>query len=492
MNSDICQEPIRGKTAETPVSNRVFLSSLLVSGKQLICQAIFTLTGIFLARELSQEGYGIYAIAGYLYFVFQGLSDLGIGASLIRQAEHPSDQSYRLCFSIRQVIDLVVFTAVWISAPNLAIAYQLTPEYIWMFRILAAAALINGFSVVPTIMLERKINFRSLAVVEFFQVVFLCSTAILLVLYKTELPTLALAWLIYSLTAAVLSNFFQPWRPRWGGSMLELKSRLPYSLPFQGIGLLAHTRDGVTPLLVGITLGSKEVGSLNWATMLAGFSIIPALALQRLYLTGFARVQSDPEKIKTLLSEALFMAQCLTAPLAVTVLIFAEPIATVVFGAKWLPSLKFFYPLWIANIGIPIATPIVGYLNATGKSKTALSFSAFWTSVLWLASFLLLPVFGSMGFPSASILAQLCVAWLWITFVSSLSVSFLKTVALPWILASAIGMLTFMLLGPAKIETLFQLLLSGVLAVSLQLVGVATLIKFTNCPVPNFRKLKHS
>ena len=61
----------------------------------------------------------------------------------------------------------------------------------------------------------------------------------------------------------------------------------------------------------------------------------------------------------------------------------AYPITVVVFGAKWLVALPLVYCLSVAGIIASSSIPLLGLLNAIGKSHVTLTVAALWMVATW-------------------------------------------------------------------------------------------------------------
>jgi O-antigen/teichoic acid export membrane protein len=149
------------------------------------------------------------------------------------------------------------------------------------------------------------------------------------------------------------------------------------------------------------------MGYVTWAVTLAGYPVMILMPLQRLYMPFFARLQYDRKELARFASHAIWMANAIAAPLTLTTMALAHPITSLIFGAKWLVALPLFYCLSVVSVFSPSSTPLLGALNAVGKSNLTMLVSGMWMLTTWAFGVPLMMKFGLIGFGVAMIFVQL-------------------------------------------------------------------------------------
>ena len=379
----------------------------LLGVRQFTVQALVAFTGIVLAWMLEPRQFGMYAISTFLFYLFLAIGDLGLGASLIRDPLQPKLDSYRTTFTLRQLLDCCVFSLVWIFSAKLALFYGLGEQEIWFFRFIALAAFINSFQIIPSIQLEREIKFTKLAIIEIAQALAFSIVVLSLVRLGWGVMSFPYAWLAFSLTGAVVAMAVHPWALGWRWDLKEIRSRLPFAIPYQSIGLLHLAKDSVNPILIGSLIGPAAVGYVNWAQMLATFSVLIFSVLQRVYMPSFAALQADRPALGDLFTKVLRVTNLFNAPFAILSLVFVQPITLFVFGEKWLPAIPFFYFFWFANIFGPSVYAALSAFNALGKPRESFRCTLLIALGTWLLGLPLVLGYGAIGFGIAYALVQL-------------------------------------------------------------------------------------
>jgi len=407
--------------------------------RQILVQGLNALTGIVLARLLSPSDFGLFGIITFVLTFLVAFGDVGLGASLIREPEEPSEEDYRAVFTAQQSLVALVVIVAWFFSPVLARAYHLPPHQAILFRLVALSLLFTSFQVIPSVRLERHLNFQKLAAVEIAQSVVYNGVTMGTAFAGLGPLSFALGLLARSVAGAIIINWVSPWPIGWHWDSIRIRKHLRFGVPYQGSAFTSLLKDSITPIFVGLTLGTAEVGYINWAVMVAAYPVLGLMVLQRVYLPAFARMQAHPERLGEFVEKIILATNGFVAPLAVLTLVLIRPITLTVFGAKWIVAIPFFRLFWLANLFVPCATPLVGLLNALGRSRTTLGFALLWMLGTWIAGVPLILLLGAIGFAWANFGVQLTNLLLYRKAQQQVHFRILPVIAPPWIWASLLG-----------------------------------------------------
>jgi O-antigen/teichoic acid export membrane protein len=394
-----------GATAAAPGGG--LRAAPLLGASQLLVLAAYALGSVALARMLSPEQLGTFAVFAFFLTALTACGDLGMAASLVRRQDEPSEREFAVAFTTQQVVALALLTAFWAAAPGVVGWYELEAHDVWRLRLVALSLLPISFQSIPVVRLERCLAFQRVAVIDLVPA--LVFNGLLVVLVWRGLGTLAFAIAAIGrfASAALVAHWLHPWRPHWHWDRALAWRSLRFGIPYQGIHFVSVIKSSVSPLCLGLALGTAALGSVEWAAMAAAFPTVALHALQRLYLPVFARLQHDPPALQQALERMLGLAHAAVAPLAVLLFVLIDPVTRLVFSERWLPAIPLFQVLWLANLLLPSAAPVLGVLHALGHARLALRFTLAMAVGLWLLALPLILLLGTMGFALAQALVQL-------------------------------------------------------------------------------------
>jgi O-antigen/teichoic acid export membrane protein len=428
------------ESTPTSIGLKAVRGAAALGVRQILVQGLSALTGIVLARLLSPSDFGLFGIITFVLTFLVAFGDVGLGASLIREAEEPSQEDYRAVFTAQQLLVLVVVVVAWFVSPLLARAYHLPPHQVILFQLVALSLLCTSFQVIPSVRLERHLEFQKLAAVEVAQAVVYNGVTISAAIAGLGPLSFALGLLSRSVAGAAIINWVSPWRVGWHWDSSRIRKHLHFGIPYQGIAFTSLLKDSITPVFVGLALGTSEVGYINWAGMVAAYPVLALMVLQRVYLPAFARMQAHRERLGEFVEKVILATNAVVAPLAVLTFVLIRPITITVFGEKWLVAIPLFRLFWLANIFVPSVTPLMGLLNALGRSRTTFGFAVVWMLGTWAMGVPLILFLGAIGYAWANFGVQLTNFLLYRKAQQHVHFRILPVIAPVWTWASLLGL----------------------------------------------------
>ncbi len=426
--------------SERTIARAAGVAAISLVVRQAVVQGANVLGGIALARLRSPADFGVYGVMTFLLSLFVALSDVGLSASLIRDPAEPTTRDLRLVLALQHLLTAALALALWGGAGAIAAAYHLPADSVWMFRLLALALPVTALQSVSAIVLERHVRFPVLARVEIVQALVYNLAVVGLVWRGAGVVAFGWAMIARAVSGAVLGVAASPWRVGWAWDTTRVRQLLRFGLPYQAGTLVSVVKDSITPILLGLTVGTVAVDQANWANMVAAYPVLALFALQRVYLPSFARLQHDREALARFVATVIRMTNAVVAPLAIGTLVLVTPLTRVVFGEKWLAAVPLFYFLWAANLFVPTVTPLVGLLNALGRSRTTFGFTLLWMVLTWVLAGPAIVRYGALGFAAANAVVQLSNLWLFAVARRALPLRLLPLIAPSWGAAAIMGL----------------------------------------------------
>lgn len=384
------------------VNKKLITGFLTLSFRKAILLAIsFVTINLVLARILPVSVIGIFNIANSILAFFSYFSDIGLAGALIQKKEI-SIHDLKTTFTIQEVLALIITITLVIFAPNLAGFYNLDSSGVWLIRSLAIGFFLTSLKVIPSVLLERELDFGKLVWVEISETLLFNGALIFFVWQNFSIDSFSYAVLIRSVAGSALINYLSPWKISLGLNKIAFKSLLSFGLPFQTNSILALLKDRLVPLVVARIVGTTGVGLITWAQAVTFMSLEVMNIMSRITFPAFSRLQHDDKALKSTLEKTLFLTSIMFYPMLFGFVAIAPKLISEIVSVKWQPALPLVYLFSITVFWANLSSPFTNFLNAVGRVKTTLKLMVMWTVLEWVLTPIATIKFGFLGVGLAS------------------------------------------------------------------------------------------
>ncbi|GAB3493890.1 lipopolysaccharide biosynthesis protein [Amycolatopsis cihanbeyliensis] len=376
------------------------------------------LTGVVLARLLTPEDFGVYAVALVALTAVLALNELGVSLALVRWPGDPMRIAPTVT-TISLVSSGLMYLACFFGAPLFASALE-APEATGVIRLLCVLVLIDGLTATPEQLVNRQFRQGVRLLVDLANLVI--TTGVTVGLAAAGHGPWSLAWgqLVGNvLSALVLFRLAGVW-PRPGFDRRYALQLLRFGLPLAGASLLVFGMLNIDYVVTGRVLGAAALGLYLQAFNLASWPVnVFSLVVRRVSLAAFARVQEDPAQRQATLGRMAMLLAVPTLPACVVLGLLALPLVTTVYGQPWAGSAAALQFLAILAAVRVFGELYYDFLVALGKSRTTMWLQGGWLLALGAA----LPVGALLGGIQGVALAHAGVALLLVLPVYTLVVT---------------------------------------------------------------------
>ncbi len=380
------------------LKRRSFIGIGALIKRQVAVKLLSFLANIALARTLMPQAFGIYAIVTFVAQFFSTFGDVGIGAALIQQKDNPTREELSSTFWLQQ---LVVWCVVCVAALTAPLVLQLYPSLpscgVWLIRAMAVSFALTSLKTIPAIQMERRLDFRRIAIVDIAETLTFYGAALLLAFAGFEVWSFIIAALLRSLTGTALIYFFSGWIPSAHFKPSHVKGLVRFGLPYQGNTVLGFIKDAVTPFFVGIYSGPAAVGFVSWARNSAFAPLMLSEAFGRVAFPVFSRIQGDRELLARAVERSMRGITLVMFPVTALMIALGPEIIRVIFTAKWLPALPAYYFYCASPLVVGVMLPMYSAILALGKSGIVLKMMAALLVLEWGMGVPLVMTFGFNG-----------------------------------------------------------------------------------------------
>lgn len=428
--------------------------------QELVTRIVGITFGIILMRLLSPDIFGVFAITSFIINFSEVLLGTGLGAALIRKQSEVSENEYRTVFTANLGLSILVIILVFGVSPWLVSAYNMDDSTIWLIRTLSVSHVISAFSIIPDIKMQRSLRFSMISIAGIIRQLVYYTTALVLAFLGWEIWSLVTAVLVSALAAVVTRNIVNPWRPSLGINIITLKEVTGFGANFQLNKFIWLFKDAVTPILVGLMLGSTSVGYLIWAQYFSSIASQFVHSVAKMLFPSYSRLLNNKQYLQVAVEKTIRYASLLIYPFTFLSMALAPQIVHYVFTDKWLPGLTAFY-LFSLNLTGPAVFPTMDLLYAVGNLRRARWYLIAWTVVGWGLAIPFVAWFGIAGWPLAN-LVNAVFAWPSMKDIKAISNAKIGRNFIPPLISSAMTGLFIYLSAPFTVNGILSLAFWGI------------------------------
>lgn len=387
------------------IKKKTIISSLSLFFQSGYSAVLGFAANLILTILLTPKIFGIYFTVLSLIAILNYFSDIGLAASLIQKKEI-NDKEVSTVFTIQQFLILTIVSIGYLATSTITNFYKLPPEGKFLYWALLGSFFLSSLKTIPSIFLERKIQFQKIVLVQIIENTVFYLSVIILAFSGFRLNSFTISVIFRALVGLIAIYWLSPWKIKIGVDLSLLKKLLSFGVPFQLSSFLALIKDDLLTLYLGKVLGFQTLGYIGWAKKWAESPIrIIMDSLSRVLFPLFSRFQSEKEKLKKIIEKAIYYQSSIVIPATFGLAIIMEKIVNLIPKyTKWSPALPLFYLFCTSALLSSFSTPFINLLNSLGKAKISFYFMIFWTTLTWILVPILTRYYDSFGFPISLII----------------------------------------------------------------------------------------
>jgi len=447
------------------VKGRAVKGVVALTGRTFFLQIISFFGFFLLTVFLGTAEIGLFFAVSELIAILGYFSDIGLAAALIQKKEKPKLADIRSTFTIQQALVLTLIVLVFVLTPWLRNFYNISQPGIWLLWALAAGFFLASLKTIPSVLLERKLRFDLLVIVEIIESLLFYGLAVLLAWQGFGVVSYAWAVLARGIAGVILIYLLSPWKIGFAFEKDSLKHLLRFGVPYQANTFLAVIKDRLMNVFLWKIIGATGVGILGWAQKWAQMPLRFIMdAVIKVTFPAYARMQEQKKELSQAIEKTLFFITLLVFPMIIGLCLIARPLVLILPRySKWEIALLALYLYAINSLWGAVTTPLTNALTAIGKIKTVFKLMVMWTILTWIFFPLLAIKFGFNGVAAASaIVGFSSVIAIWITkqyiefrfiasiikpIMASLVMGILIFILTPWLAKNILGIIGLTVLG---------------------------------------------
>ncbi len=371
------------------IKRKTVLGITALIGRGLFLSAISFISIFVLSIILSPEIFGKYFIVVAAISILNYFSDIGLAAALIQKQKEPTSEDYSTTFFIQQALVTTACIVFIVATPIFQNTFHFTSDALWLLRSLILSFFLSSLKTIPTILLERELEFGKKIIPQIVENVSFYSIAITLAYLGYGINSFTVAAIVRGFLGLITLYIIRPWFPKFEFSKSSARALLSFGAPLQAGTFLALVKDDLLTLYLGAILDKqhRQIGLIGWAKK---WSEAPLRTFMdniiAISFPVYARLAHDKVVFRKGIEKTLFFIALLIFPSVAGLFLVMKPVVYLIphYYVKWKDALPSFYLFSLSALLAALSSPLVQILNAMGKVKITFSLMVMWTVLTWI------------------------------------------------------------------------------------------------------------
>lgn len=443
----------------------------------VVCQFFSLFFGVYLARILGPNDYGVIGMLAIFSAIAGSLQDSGFVAAIANRKSVTHDD-YNAVFWFNILISLFMYGVLFLCAPLIADFFG-QPVLVWLSRYNFLGFVVAGFGIAPSAYLFRELKVKQKSIALILSIVVSGTVGVVLALNGFSYWGIATQSIVYVLVRTIVCWYFTPWRPSLKVNFAPLRYLFAFSYRLLITNIFQRFNWNIFSFILGKFYTRTDVGNYTkaaeWFNM--GGEVVNGM-VNAVGQPALAKVADDRDRQLRVFRKMLRFTAFVSFPAMLGLSLVAPELITVVITAKWIESAGMLRMLAVWGAFMPVQSMLTNLLVSRGRSRTFM-WCTIVQGVLMLAILLLVYPYGIKFMIVCYCIFNVCWLFVWRYFVGreiALRLTmFLRDVVPYMLLAAAVMAVTYRLTMGLGEEVV--LLLSRMAIAALLYIGVAVVAR---------------
>lgn len=315
-------------------------------------QVLNIVIGIFLARRLSHDDYGIVAMLTIFTAIATNIQDSGFTNALINQKQ-TDHRDLNSVFWFNVLTSICLYLLLFFCSPLIA-AFFRQPCLVELSRLVFLTFVIAALGIVHNAYLTKHLMNREKAVIGVVALV--VSGCVALVLAYRGCGYWSIAWQQVSFNLVVLLGrlYYTPWHPTLHIDFSPVRRMFPFSVRILVTSIINTLSNNVLTLIFGRLYQASQLGVFNqayqWDFKAHSFM---NMTIAQVAQPVLATLNDEADRQLRVFRKMLRFAAFLSFPLMFGLAMVSEEFIVLTITEKWLPSVPFLRVLCVSGAFAP-------------------------------------------------------------------------------------------------------------------------------------------
>lgn len=336
----------------------------LSNGVQQVLNLLF---GIFLARMLTPDDYGMVGMLLIFSQLATALQESGFTAALVNQKEIYHDD-YNAVFWFSISVSVGMYLILFFCAPLIANFYD-TPELVSLARYQFIGIVLSALGIAQSAFLFKTLQVKQRAIALMVGHVISGIVGVFMAWAGFAYWGIATQNLTYIGVITAIYWYYSPWRPTFHINLAPIKRMIGFGGKLLITRILNRVNDNILTVILGRYYTTNDVGFYNqaykWSSM-GGYMITGMTS--SVALPVLAEVANEKERQKQVFKKMLGFVAFISFPVMFGLGFIAEELICITITDKWLSSVPLMQMLCISGAFVPMTVLCQQLFVSRGKA----------------------------------------------------------------------------------------------------------------------------
>ncbi len=351
------------QTLKQKTAQGLFWGLMSSGGMQLLNLVI----GIFLARLLSPEEYGIVGMLAIFTLIAVNLQDSGFGVALInvKDIKH-NDYNSVFWFSIG--VSLSMYLLLFLCAPLIA-AFFHQPCLTSLSRFIFVSFIFAALGISPNAVLVRSLRIKEKAIISITALFVSGAVGVTMAYHGYSYWSLATQQVLYNAVTCAGRYYFARWWPTLKVDFTPVKQMFAFSYKVLITSIMSTVSNNVLTVIFGRLFPATAVGNYSqankWNTMA---SSLVSGTVSQITQPVLVRVVDDKERMCRVFGKIMRFTAFMAFPAMFGLAMVAPEFILLTITDKWVDSIPLLQILCLGGAFLPLFTVYQNLFLSLGKS----------------------------------------------------------------------------------------------------------------------------
>ena len=330
-------------------------------------QGMQFIVGIFMARMLSPEDYGITAIPAVFMAIAGIFANAGFGQAMVRKKEL-TEEDLSTAFYYSTGMGILIYALLFIASPYVADFYD-APVLKWLIRVTGIGFIYGPMGTPQSIILQRRLDFATPTKIGIVAKIISGAIGVSMAFYGYGVWALTISAMAAGIFSLICNCYVVRWFPKTGWSKDSFKYLWGYGNKFMASQVIDTVYNNITPMFIGKYYSTGDLGNYNRAQ---GYAQLPSQTLtgviQNVSFPVLSKLQDDDEKLVAGYRRMINATAFIVFPCMMLLAALAKPLVVALITEKWLPCVILLQILCFSMMWYPIHAMNLNLLLVKGRT----------------------------------------------------------------------------------------------------------------------------